>query len=93
MGVICLRKELEFDKLFIFQLVGSVADFIVAVVGAILLRNVWALVYGKIAGSIAMLLMSYLIHPYRPKLKIDLVKTKELFLYGRWVLGTSILFF
>jgi O-antigen/teichoic acid export membrane protein len=89
----CLRKELEFNKLFIYHLTGSLADFIVAVSIALTLKNVWALVFGKIAGSLARVVMSYLIHPYRPRITIEREKARELFTYGRWILGTSILFF
>jgi O-antigen/teichoic acid export membrane protein len=92
-GLTCLRRELEFNKLFIYHLTGGLADFIVSVSIALAMKNVWALVFGKIVGSLAKMLMSYLIHPYRPRISIEWVKMRELFTYGRWILGTSILFF
>lgn len=93
MGITCLRKELEFNKLFIYHLTSALADFIVAVSIAFALKNVWALVFGKIAGSFAGMVTSYLIHPYRPRISIEREKAGELFTYGRWILGTSMLFF
>jgi O-antigen/teichoic acid export membrane protein len=92
-GVIYFQKELEFNKQFVYQLSGTLADFIVAVSAALILRSVWALVFGLLAGAVVRLIVSYLIHPYRPHLSFDLKKTKELFGFGKWVLGSSILIF
>ena len=92
-GVIHFRKELEFNKEFIYQFAGTLADFIVAVSAVLILRNVWALVFGLLAGNAARLIVSYLIHPYRPHLSFDLGKAKELWGFGKWVLGSSILIF
>ncbi len=92
-GVIYFQKELEFNKEFIYQLAGTLADFIVAISAVLILKNVWALVFGLLAGNAARCFVSYLIHPYRPHLSRDLRKAKELFGFGKWVLGSSILIF
>ncbi len=93
-GIIYLQKEIEFNKQFVYESVGTLADFIVAVSAVFILRNVWALVLGLIAGNAARCFVSYLIHPYRPRLSSDLGKAKELWnLFGKWVLGLSILIF
>jgi O-antigen/teichoic acid export membrane protein len=92
-GVTYFKKELEFNKEFIYQFAGTLADFIVAVSAVLILRNVWALVLGLLAGNIVRCFVSYLIHPYRPHLSKDLGKAKELFGFGKWILGTSILVF
>lgn len=92
-GVIYFQKELEFNKQFIYQLSGTLADFIIAVSAVLILRNVWALVFGLLAGYVARFIVSYLIHPYRPRLNFNLTEAKELFSFGKWVLGSSILVF
>jgi len=92
-GVIYFQKELEFNKQFIYQLSGTLADFAVAISAVLILKNVWALVLGLLAGNFARFVVSYLIHPYRPHLTFDLGKAKELFGFGKWVLGSSILVF
>lgn len=92
-GVIYLQKELEFNKEFIYQLSGTLADFAVTISAILILRNVWALVIGLLAGNVVRCFVSYLIHPYRPHLSFDLVKAKKLFGFGRWILGSSILVF
>ena len=92
-GVIYFQKELEFNKQFIYQFAGTLADFIVAVSAVLILRNVWALVFGLLAGNFARFAVSYLIHPYKPHLSSKLGKAKELFGFGKWILGSSILVF
>ena len=92
-GVTYFKKELEFNKEFIYQLSGTLADFIVAVSAVLILKNVWALVFGLLAGNVVGCLVSYLIHPYRPRLSSDLGKAKELFGFGKWIMGSNILVF
>ena len=92
-GVLYFQKELEFNKQFLYSLSGTLADFAVAISAVLILRSVWALVFGILAAAIVRLIVSYFIHPYRPHFKLDLAQTKELFGFGRWILGSSILIF
>jgi O-antigen/teichoic acid export membrane protein len=92
-GVVYFQKDLEFNKQFVYELAGTIADFVVVVSSVLILRNVWALVLGLLAGNSARCFASYLVHPYRPRLNLDLQKVRELWGFGRWVLGSSILIF
>lgn len=92
-GFTYFLKELKFDKQFTYELTGTLADFIVAILAVLILRNVWALVLGLLAGNAVRCFVSYLIHPYRPRLSFHLGKAKELWGFGRWILGSSILIF
>ena len=90
-GVIYFQKELEFQKQFAYQFSATVADFGVALVAAILLRNAWALVLGVLAGNLVGLIVSYAVHPYRPGLGVDWQKGRELFGFGKWVFSSNLL--
>jgi len=92
-GVIYFQKGLEFNKQFFYWMSGTLASVIVAIPAALILRSVWALVFGLLAMNMVRLIVSYLIHPYRPRLSSDLGKVKELFAFGKWILGSSILVF
>ena len=92
-GVIYFQKELEFKKRFVLQAGGMLADLAVAVSAALILQSVWALVYGLLAGAVVRLILSYLIHPYRPRPRFDLAQARELFGFGKWVLAMAILTF
>ena len=92
-GVVYFRKELEFNKQFIYQVSQVIAEFTVAVTAALLLRNVWALVFGMLAANAVGCVVSYIIHPYRPRLDLNLGRAKELFSFGKWILASSVIIF
>jgi len=92
-GIIYFRKELQFNKQFLYEFCGTVSDFIVAISAALILRNVWALVLGVMVRSIVTSVMSYYIHPFRPRFSFDRAKARELFGFGKWVFGSGILVF
>jgi len=88
-GVIYFYKELEFNKQFIYQFSATLADFVVAISAVLILRNVWPLVLGMLAGRIVGCLVSYLVHPYGPRLNLDIEKIKELFGFRKWIMRLS----
>ncbi len=92
-AVLYFQKELQFQKFFKYQFLGTIADVTVAITSAFLLKSVWALVFGLLAGNLVRCIMSYVIEPYRPRFKFDRAQAKELFGFGRWILGSSILVF
>jgi len=92
-GVVYFQKELEFHKRFIYVFSGTLADLGVAIPAALILRNAWALVFGLLAGNFVRFVMSYIIYTYKPRVGMEWGKSKELFNYGRWILGSSILTF
>lgn len=92
-GIIYFQKDLEFHKQFAFQLSGTFTDLAVSITAAFILRNAWALIFGLLAGNSVRLVVSYLVHSYRPSFTMDREKSKELFNFGRWILGSSIVIF
>lgn len=92
-GVVYFHKELQFGKQSIYQASGTLADFLVAVSAAYMLKNAWALVLGLLAGNLVKCIVSYIMHPYRPSLNLELRKARELFGYGKWILGSTVLIF
>ncbi len=92
-GMIYFQKELQFAKLFIYNFSTQMVTLIVSVSLAFILRNVWALVYGAIFGAVTKLILSYVLHPFRPNFKFDLPKAKELFSFGKWLLASGMLTF
>jgi len=87
-GVVYFQKELEFHKRFIYMFSGTLADLGVAIPAALILRNAWALVFGLLAGNLVRMTVSYFIHPYRPRVWLDGPKVKELYTFGKWILGS-----
>ncbi len=92
-GMVTFIKELNFRKQFAYQISGTLSDFLVAIPFALILRDVWALAWGQIAGATMRTIVSYFLHPYKPRLKFDLEKAHELFSFGRWVTVSTIIIF
>lgn len=92
-GVVYFRKELEFHKQFIYQFSGTVADLSVALPFAFIFRSVWALIFGLLARNLVKSALSYKVHDFRPHIKLNLKKAKELITFGRWIFGMSIIGF
>ncbi len=88
-GVVYFLRDIDFKKQLAYKASGTIADFVVAVSAALILRNVWALVFGVLAGDIARSIASYIVHSYRPRFDLDFKKMRELLGFGKWVLGSS----
>ena len=59
----------------------------------IILRNVWALIWGKLAGEFILFVLSYIMHPFRPRFRFDGTRVRELWAYGKWGLGMAVIGF
>ncbi len=89
-AMVFFEKELRFDRRFLFEISDKGTDVVVSIIAALMLRNVWALVFGVVAGSLVRVGMSYILHPYRPRLQWETPHAKELFSFGKWILGTNV---
>ena len=92
-GIMYWQKEIEFHRHVVFEFAIAVVSVAVGITLAVVLRNVWALVWSTIAGSATGAVLSYAMHPYRPRLRLDLARAGELFGYGKWLLGSSALIY
>lgn len=82
-GILNFRKDLQFHKEFLFQVVQKFSVFVIVVVLAVLYRSYWALVFGNIFGEVINVGLSYRFHPHRPKL--TLIKLREIWRYSTWM--------
>lgn len=92
-GTLHYLRELELRKQFVLLVSGNGADFLVAVIGAIVLRSAWALMLGLLANKVVVLVLSYAMHPYRPRFRLRWTQVRELSGFGRWVFLTNLLLF
>jgi PST family polysaccharide transporter/lipopolysaccharide exporter len=92
-GIIYFQKELDYHKEFVYQTGGSIVQFLVTVGYVLVVPSVWSFVYGYLAGNLARFLFSYLLHGYRPSLSFDAGAAREMFTFGKWVTGSSIVYF
>ena len=92
-GTIYFTKDLNFYKQFLQEIGGTTVNVAVAITIALLYKSVWALVLGRLAGQFFQFVLSYILHPYRPHLHLEWAKAKELWNFGKWILGSSIIGF
>lgn len=69
-GTADFRRDFRFGRQFWLQFWPRIAGFIVTVAIAVAWRSYWALILGWLAGSIAQLAVSYVMHPYRPRFSL-----------------------
>lgn len=92
-GIVYFSKTIQFRKEFIYELGGSIADFIISIIFVILLKNAWALIIGLIIGNGVRLVLSYILHPYRPNIRFRVESAKEILNFGKWIIGGTFLVF
>ncbi|WP_341647575.1 lipopolysaccharide biosynthesis protein [Thauera humireducens] len=88
-GIMLFRKDLKFRKDFNFFLAKKLIAFACTVSLAFAFKSYWALVGGILASRTAGVVLSYVLHPYRPRLCFS--ATRELLGFSKWVLLTGVL--
>jgi O-antigen/teichoic acid export membrane protein len=84
-GVVYFKKELRFDREFVYIFGGSLVGFVAAIALGVTFRSHWALVAGLLGTSLTRLVLSFVIHGYRPGLSFDTEAASSLFEFGRWI--------
>jgi PST family polysaccharide transporter/lipopolysaccharide exporter len=90
MGIADLTRNLRFRPLTILRLSGSLAGALIAV-GLAPNFGVWALVAGALVGPSVFSLFSYVIAPYRPRLRLDWTAGRSLIRFGQWIFVTGLI--
>lgn len=90
-GTVTFRKQMNFGQEFRFLLSKKLISFTVTMVLAFTLRNYWALVGGIIVGKVCAVLLSYKVHPFRPR--FSLAASRDLFHFSKWLLVSNLILF
>lgn len=90
-GTVAFRKELNFRMEFIYLFIKRIAVFVVVVTLAYTLRSFWALIWATVAGKCMAVLISYRLHPYRPRL--SLAARADLFGFSKWLFLSNLIQF
>jgi len=83
-GTVAFRKDLDFAKDFRFGVLKKLLTFSVTVSLALWLRNYWAIVAGLAGAPILGVVLSYYLHPFRPR--FSLARFSEMWNFSVWVL-------
>lgn len=85
-GTVLFRKELDFAMEFRYGVYRKLLSFVITIGLALYLRNYWALIGGILGGQILTIGISYLLHPYRPRISFTRVKEIWHFSFWSWVI-------
>lgn len=87
-GVISFQKEMQFGLDFRFVFAKRIFGFFVTVLLAFTWQSYWSLVAGSIAGRLIGVVLSYSMHPMRPRLSIE--RFSNIFSVSQWTLVQGI---
>jgi PST family polysaccharide transporter len=87
--IAALNRNLKFRPLAFLKITEAIFN---AVISIALAKSfgVWAMVYGMIGGATAMVIASYILAPYRPRLHYDWNAVRPLLKFGGWLLVTGV---
>ena len=83
-GVVMFQKAMDFKRDFQFEVSRKIAQFLITLSLAFAFQSYWALVLGILFGRISGVVISYMIHAYRPRW--DLSAAGEIWSFSRWIL-------
>jgi O-antigen/teichoic acid export membrane protein len=84
------NRNLAFRPLTYLKIAEATVNAIISISLAKLF-GVWALVFGALGGTISMIIVSYILAPYRPHLMFSWKIVKPLMNFGGWVLITGLI--
>ncbi|WP_051243276.1 lipopolysaccharide biosynthesis protein [Azohydromonas australica] len=88
-GLVMFRKQMQFRQDVTFFLVKKVVAFVATMWLAFTFRNYWALVGGTLVSRVTGVVISFMMHPYRPRLCFK--ATRDLLGFSRWIMVNGLL--
>ncbi len=90
-ATVYFQRTLDFRMMVLFGTLKALSKMVLVLALLVTLKNVWALVIGHAAGTALDTLLSYLLQKKRARLEWDRAKAKELYHFGKWLTGMSVL--
>lgn len=88
-GTVYFTRDLEFRTIFYIKGGTTLLRLLVFIPAIFYFRNVWALVVSHIGTAVVHIVVTYVSHPFRPKLAFDRKRLEELIGYGKWITGLA----
>ena len=90
-GVVDFRRNMTFHKEFWLMVLPKLFGIVVTIGAALMLRSYMAMLYGLIAGRTLRTVMSYTMHPYRPRLSLKAWQVLSGYSIWSWLLCMAVL--
>lgn len=89
-GTLWFQRDLDFRRQFAYVIGADVAAFFAVLGSALILENMWALVLGQLVRAGSSTVLSFALHPYRPRFQLEWPRMQRLGSFSRWVTGNRI---
>ncbi|MDA2934462.1 lipopolysaccharide biosynthesis protein [Acidobacteria bacterium AH-259-D05] len=89
-GLVRLSRALNFRRLMWLYQIANAVGLAVAIVLGWMLQNVWALVAAHLTQLVTLVVVSYVVEPFWPTLRIEWQRVKGLLNFGKYVLVASL---
>ena len=83
-GTVYFRIDFDFAKEFRFFIYRKMSDVILGISCVLVVRNFWGLAIAIVLSKIAEVILSYAMHPFRPRLRLN--KVREIWSFSSWML-------
>ena len=81
-GTVNFRRDFAFRTEFVLWVIPRVAAIALSITAALVLRSYWALIVGILTQQTLRMMLSYVLHPYRPRLSV--AAWRQLAGYSLW---------
>lgn len=90
-GTVDFQRDLTFGKQFQLQILPRIASIIVTMACAVIWHSYWALIAGMITNRGVGTVLTYVIHPYRPRITLRAWRRLVGFSFWSWTLSMTAL--
>ncbi|MHA1679831.1 MAG: oligosaccharide flippase family protein [Promethearchaeota archaeon] len=92
-GLVYLRKNVQFKKIIMGDVLSQLISFSVSLLLVLFIHNYIAYLAGIACFYLSDFVISYVIHPFRPRLTSKIGNLKDLFGYSKWIYLSGFLIF
>ena len=90
-GIVDFRRDFAFEREFLLQILPRILGIVSAIAFAFTFVNYWALVVGISVTRVTRFVLSYVMHPYRPRLSLKAWSGIASFSIWSWVISIAML--
>lgn len=91
MGLLDFRRNLNFRAEFVLTIVPRLAGNICVIAVAAIWHSYWALIIGTLVMRSGRSVLSYFMHPYRPRFSLEAWRQIAGFSFWTWAMGVAVL--
>ena len=84
-SIVKFRKELQFNKEFLYRISVFTVESVTSVLGVIILKSVYGMVWGLLVGTVFEVVYTFIAARPWPKIDFNFIKTKRVIDKGKWV--------